>query len=280
MAKQARLAHADEPSSNRCSGSTHLEFQGRVLRQRCGSTLQPLRLTRLLRSRSDKLLEREDQARQQARTEQLEYRNETGSTWLAAREAEMDNGKAGRRLVVARNLIPLYTTYNSRPSVTHRCLPYDLRTPLNCHLFSPILSYYGPLSFRRIATHASTLPPNGGKSPAGQPFSLASPTDEGALDAAERATRGVGVGAVLGDVTELAALVALGALVSHRAHRGDVAELAAVETLRAAAAAGRALGVGVLRLRAVTGEVATGNGKGGSKGSAGCGAEDSCGAVA
>ena len=54
----------------------------------------------------------------------------------------------------------------------------------------------------------------------------------------------------------LATLVALGTLVSHRAHRGDVAELTAVEALRAAAAAGRALGVRVLRLRAVAGKVA------------------------
>jgi hypothetical protein len=81
------------------------------------------------------------------------------------------------------------------------------------------------------------------------------------LDAAQRAARRVGVGAVLGDVAELATLVALGTLVSHRAHRGDVAELTAVEARRAAAAAGRALGVRVLRLRAVTGEVAPTHGR-------------------
>ena len=85
------------------------------------------------------------------------------------------------------------------------------------------------------------------------------------LDAPEGAARRVRVGAVLGDVAKLAALVALGALIGHRAHRGDVAELAAVEALRAAPAARGALGVRVLRLRAVPGEVAPARQTGGSQ---------------
>ena len=85
------------------------------------------------------------------------------------------------------------------------------------------------------------------------------------LDAPEGAARRVRVGAVLGDVAKLAALVALGALIGHRAHRGDVAELAAVEALRAAPAARGALGVRVLRLRAVPGEVAPAQQTGGSQ---------------